>query len=958
MADDTRPPLSALSADRLRRSIVVFIVGIFILVVGLRSANLHWRHENIIQENERRAASLALVLSEHLEQTIATVDAALSQLVLHSERVGGPNAPAPVWDPVLAAAYSGLAGVGSITLLNDTGLITHSTLQSIIGQSRISQFMYRYLSTVPTSELLADTPYRSILDGRMLIPLGRRLATPEGNFDGAVVATLEPEQLRSFYRSVDVGANGTISVLHPTGIVLFREPSIGNPAGEKAHESPLFTATRDEFGKGLLRGALTPNGRPYISAFRSLSKPYLFLAVSLNEDDVLADWYDELWRTAIAIGLIGLLLVVAGFLINREIRARGVADAALRANRARLNEIMDRAPILVSVKDVNGRLQFINRELEKLLRVSRSEAEGKRLEDLTPTDAAGVVSALDQEVIDTKSTLQREITYSTQDGKRTAMFVKFPLLDQAGNVEFVVSFSMDLTNQRRGESWFKAIMDHAPSAVVLKDVNGRFLFANQALERWLGKSAPDMVGSITKDLFSAEYAQQHDDFDREVLEAKEPRQREFLAPLAIGNRNVLFTKFPIFDLEGNLEGIGSIGTDITERKHAEVQLAQTQRMEAVGKLTGGIAHDFNNLLTVIIGNAEILAEELQNNERLQPLAQVTLDAAERSATLTQRLLAFGRRQLLEPRATDTNQLLGDMADLIERAAGRGKIVYQLADDLWPAMVDPGQLETAVLNLVVNSRDAMPAGGSITVETANAELDDFYAQMNPDAKPGEYVMVAVSDAGTGMAPEVVARVFEPFFTTKEVGKGTGLGLPTIYGFIKQSGGHVKIYSEEGHGTVVRLYVPRANAPSIVPALTAAGREQLPGGRELILLVEDDKLVRTHTENQLIELGYRVTSATSPAEAMKIARLIGKPDLLLTDIVMPGGENGCELAARMRERWPDLKVLCTSGYADRAIEGLADGLADGIHFLGKPFRRKDLALKVREVLDTPVPLREAV
>ena len=592
---------------------------------------------------------------------------------------------------------------------------------------------------------------------------------------------------------------------------------------------------------------MTPDGRPYISAFRSLSKPYLILAVSLNEDDVLADWYDELWRTAIAIGLIGLLLVVAGFLINREIRARGAADAALRANRARLNEIMDRAPILVSVKDVNGRLQFINRELEKLLRVSRSEAEGKRLEDLAPTVAAGVVTALDQEVIDTKNTLQREITYSTPEGKRTAMFVKFPLLDQAGNVESVVSFSMDLTNQRRGESWFKAIMDHAPSAVVLKDVNGRFLFANQALERWLGKSSSDMVGSTTKDLFSPEYAQKHDDFDREVLEAKEPRQREFLAPLAIGNRNVLFTKFPIFDLEGNLEGIGSIGTDITERKHVEVQLAQTQRMEAVGKLTGGIAHDFNNLLTVIIGNAEILADELQHNERLQPLAQVTLDAAERSATLTQRLLAFGRRQLLEPRATDTNQLLGDMADLIERAAGRGKIVYQLAEDLWPAMVDPGQLETAVLNLVVNSRDAMPAGGSITIETANAELDDFYTQMNPDAKPGEYVMVAVSDAGTGMPPEVVARVFEPFFTTKEVGKGTGLGLPTIYGFIKQSGGHVKIYSEEGHGTVVRLYVPRADAPSIVPGLTAAGAEQLPRGREFDLAGRR-RQARAHTHRE--------------------------------------------------------------------------------------------------------------
>ena len=489
MADDTRPPLSALSADRLRRSIVVFIVGIFILVVGLRSANLHWRHENIIQENERRAASFALVLSEHLEQTIATVDAALSQLVLHSERVGGPNAPAPVWDPVLAAAYSGLANVGSITLLNDSGFITHSTLQSIIGQSRISQFMYRYLSMVPTSELLADTPYRSILDGRMLIPLGRRLATPEGNFDGAVVATLEPEQLRSLYRSVDVGANGVISVLHPTGVVLFREPSVGNPAGEKAHESPLLTATRDEFGKGLLRGALTPNGRPYISAFRSVSKPYLILAVSLDEDEVLADWYDELWRTAFAIGLIGLLLVVAGFLINREVRARGVADAALRANRARLNEIMDRAPILVSVKDVNGRLQFINREMEKLFRfraVKRKESGWTIWR--RPTPPVWSPRSIRKSSI-RNSTLQREITYSTPEGKRTAMFVKFPLLDQAGNVESVVSFSMDLTNQRRGESWFKAIMDHAPSSVVLKDANGRFLFANQALERWLGKSA-------------------------------------------------------------------------------------------------------------------------------------------------------------------------------------------------------------------------------------------------------------------------------------------------------------------------------------------------------------------------------------------------------------------------------------------------------------------------------------
>jgi PAS domain S-box-containing protein len=792
----------------------------------------------------------------------------------------------------------------------------------------------------------------------MLIPLGRRLSTPGGSFSGVAVATLDPDKLRDFYRTVDVGARGIISVLHPTGMVLFREPSTGTPAGEVAQENPLFTATRDEFGNGLLRGPLVAGGGSYISAFRSLSKPHLLFAVSLSEDDVLAEWHGELLRSLIVLSLIGLILAIAGLLINREIRARAASDAALRENRARLYEIMDHAPILVSVKGPDGKVQFINRQLEKLMNMSRQEAAGKLLKDLAPADAAAIVTALDEEVVATKSSLQREVTYSTAEGKRTAMFVKFPLLDLAGNVESVVSFSMDLTEQRRGEMWFKAIMEHAPSAVVLKDLEGRYLFANPALEKWTGVKASDLVGSTTDALFSAEYAKQHDDFDREVIEAKAPRQREFLAPFREGIRNVLFTKFPIFDFEGNLEGIGSIGTDITDRKHVEAQLVQAQRMEAVGKLTGGIAHDFNNLLTVIIGNSEILAGELEGNERLQPLAQVTLDAAERSAGLTQRLLAFGRRQVLEPRPTDSNQLLRDMKGLIERAAGeRSKVSYTLAENLWPAMVDPGQLETAIINLVVNARDAMPESGRISVETANAELDELYAQMNPDTKPGDYVMIAVTDTGTGMAPEIVARVFEPFFTTKEVGKGTGLGLPTIYGFIKQSGGHVKIYSEVGHGTVVRLYVPRADAPSIAPALPVTRSDILPGGRESILLVEDDKLVRAHTESQLVALGYRVTCAANPAEALKIAPIIGKPDLLLSDVVMPGEENGPEFAARMRKRWPDLKVLFTSGYADGAA-GLADGLAEGMHFLGKPFRRKDLALKVREVLDARAPAHETV
>ncbi|MEX2129733.1 MAG: PAS domain-containing protein [Xanthobacteraceae bacterium] len=951
--------LTVPSADRLRRAVCLLLVAMFGMLVVFRVVNLWWRHDEIIVKHRRQAESLALVLSGHLEQTIATVDAALSQLALHSDRVGGPNAQPPFWNPVLQAAKSGLAGVGSITVLNDSGLITHSTILSIIGQSRATQFLFRHMASDPTDGLVADTPFRSLINDRMIIPLGRRLAQPDGKFEGVVAATLEPEQLRNFYRSVDLGEGARISVLHPEGIVLFREPSNGDPIGAPAHSNPLFAAAAAaQSGNGFLEARLDPDGPAYLSAFRTLKNPRLILAVSLSEDAVLAQWLRELWGSALGVGVIGLLLLIAGYLINREIRARAAADAALRENRARFNEIMYQVPILISVKDTKGRVTFMNRALEQLLGTSLKDAEGKTLHEIAARVPAGLISSLDQEVIDTKAPVQRELSYENENGTRTALFVKFPLFDARGNVEAVASFSTDLTEQRRSETWFRTIMDHAPASVVLKDLNGRYLFMNKALERWLGVKAADLLGKSTDDVFPPEYAEKHNAFDREVMEAKVPMQREFQAPFSAGMRSVLFVKFPIFDANGQLEGLGSIGTDITDQKQTEVQLAHAHRMEAVGQLTGGIAHDFNNLLTVIIGNAELLAAELKSNERLQPLAQVTLDAAERSAALTQRLLAFGRRQMLEPKPTDANLLLGDMEDIIERAAGENSTVqYLRAENLWPAIVDPGQLETAILNLVVNSRDAMPYGGRVTIETANVELDESYAQLNPDVKPGDYVVIAVSDTGTGMPPEVVARVFEPFFTTKEVGKGTGLGLPTIYGFIKQSGGHVKIYSEVGHGTVVRLYIPRADAPSIVPDLQSSTPEQLPRGSETILLVEDDRLVREYTESQLVELGYRVTSARNPDEALKLAVLVGKPDLLFTDVIMPGGKNGRELAARMRERWPDLKVLCTSGYTDGAMPEFTDGFAEGLHFLAKPFHRKELAIKVREALDAPAPVAAA-
>ncbi len=385
-------------------------------------------------------------------------------------------------------------------------------------------------------------------------------------------------------------------------------------------------------------------------------------------------------------------------------------------------------------------------------------------------------------------------------------------------------------------------------------------------------------------------------------------------------------------------------------KFAEKRLVEAQRIEALGHLTGGIAHDFNNLLTAILLNADVLVSLADDKTR--PLAESLRTAAERGADLTRRLLVVGRRQMLEPHPTDVRDLLSKMESPIRRTLGEQvEIWFKHPGSLWSAKVDPNQLENAVLNLALNARDAMPNGGRLIVETANADIGAEDAARDPEIKPGRYVMISVSDTGTGMPPEVVARAFEPFFTTKDVGKGTGLGLSMVHGFVTQSGGHVRIASKAGAGTEVRLYVPRSETASVTASAAPALAADLPAGSETILFVEDDPMVRKHTGMQIVGLGYAVVVAENATEALSLVENGCVPDLLFTDVVMPGGMNGRQLAMRLRERWPRLRVLYTSGYAAGALT--IDGEAvPAKYMLGKPYRRRDLAAKLRDVLDEPV------
>ena len=409
----------------------------------------------------------------------------------------------------------------------------------------------------------------------------------------------------------------------------------------------------------------------------------------------------------------------------------------------------------------------------------------------------------------------------------------------------------------------------------------------------------------------------------------------------------------IHDSNGQVIGFAKVTRDLTERKAAEERLQQSQKMESIGQLTGGVAHDFNNLLTVIIGNLEAISRHLQDDgpdvERLRRSADNALRGARRAESLTQRLLAFSRQQPLEPKSVDVGRLITGMSDLLRRTLGEQIAVETvLAGGLWRALADPNQLEVAILNLAVNARDAMPKGGKLTIETANVHLDERYAAAQAEVLPGQYVMVAVTDNGVGMPADVKAKAFDPFFTTKDIGHGTGLGLSQVYGFVKQSRGHVKIYSEVGEGTTIKIYLPRHAFQSDDTAEELVTPLPSVKGRETILVVEDDEDVHSYSTDTLRDLGYSVLEASSGRAALQLLESHPEVAVLFTDVGLPGGMNGRQLVEEAKKTYPNLKVLFTTGYARNAI--VHDGRLDpGVELLTKPFTQAGLGEKLRDIID---------
>jgi PAS domain S-box-containing protein len=503
------------------------------------------------------------------------------------------------------------------------------------------------------------------------------------------------------------------------------------------------------------------------------------------------------------------------------------------------------------------------------------------------------------------------------------------------------------------ERSFKILVDGVTDyAIFTLDRNGNVLTWNTGAERIKGYAPSEIIGQHFSRFYTEEdresgiptralsVAARTGKFEAEGWRVRKNGSR-FWASVVID---------AIRDHSGEVVRFAKVTRDMTERREAEEHLRQSQKMEAIGQLTGGVAHDFNNLLTIIGGNLETIERHLPaENAKVHSMLGTALRGVDRASTLTRRLLAFSRRQPLDPKPIELNRLIMGMSDLLARTLGeRISVQTVLSGGLWPTSVDANQLENAVLNLAVNARDAMGGSGKLTIETANTYLDEVYAAAHDEVRAGEYAMLAVSDTGLGMTNEVMDKAFEPFFTTKKFGEGTGLGLSQVYGFVKQSGGHIKIYSEVGEGTTVRLYFPRALGNAAEDRASSAKATPFAKAMETVLVVEDDADVRAYSTEILRELGYAVLQAADADEALGVLATEQQIKLLFTDVGLPGAMNGRQLADEARERRPDIRVLFTTGYARNAI--VHHGRLDrGVELIVKPFTYSSLAAKVRSVLD---------
>jgi PAS domain S-box-containing protein len=942
------------STRRLPLGIIALSAAIIAVLWSALVYDATRAHDVEMEQAVRDSRNLVVAFREHIRRSVGAID----QLMVTIAADHAAN-PAEFRLPAWAADSQLLEGMlVQVGLMDRNGIFRTSNLPVTAPVDLSDRAHFRHHLDPAAPQPYISAPVIGRVSNKWSIQFTRRLTRDGSTFDGVVVVSIDPFYFSNFFDSVNLGRNGAAALVGLDGIVRSRREVRKQDIGQDVRDSPLFRALRAS-NSGSYEATSPFDGIERTVSYTTVENYPLVVLIALATDDVLAA-PREVERTRLAIGavLTAIILVLTWFMIREAIRRRD-AERKRRDDSFRL--LFDGNPVPMWLVDVET-TNFIAVNDAALVHYGYSRdrfLQMSLLDICRPEDRADLGRRF--ALRDSSVSEDRTSRHVKADGRIIDVMVYRRRLQYQGREASLVGI-IDVTERRRIEEdrdrnrdFLNRIIEAVPVTIYVKDAHEkRYILLNRAGEQLWGLPREKIIGKTALEIFDAETSQRVSEKDEDVLRSGSDLSLAAHAMRMPNNsvRMVSTRRLTISKPNGEPQYLLGVVEDLTEHRAIEEQLRQSQKLEAIGHLTGGIAHDFNNLLTVIIGNLELLREEAAGNREAEDKIDAVLRASERGTDLAGRMLAFARREPLQAKPADLNRLVADAMRMLSRTLDEAiTIGMKLVPDVGTVFVDAQQFEMALMNIAINARDAMPSGGTLHVATRTEEFAAGDPRLHPEAPAGAYAVVEISDTGSGMAPEVIEHIFEPFFTTKPTGKGTGLGLSMVYGFMQQSGGYVRAESEVGHGTTFRLYFPllphsatQTEAPA--PALRTPKNV---GGGEVILAVDDNAAVRATVVMQLKQLGYTVREADGALAALQIINGPDKIDLLFTDVVMPGGMNGKDLAVEARRRRPDLPILFTSGFPGTSQD-------DGIRFeehdvlLSKPYRKQDLARAVREMLAT--------
>ena len=958
---------------RAYRWLPALIALLVFTTVAMGAIALHFVQNRLIAASGESLALVAADIADKLDRLLLE-QYANTQIMAQAPALQGSD---PAVKTRLLNLFKAPYGYPTwISVTDVRGRVIADTDPGSVGQDRSEQIWFRFVRDHGGVHVQDAGPDQT-LGGALAVTFTAPIKSPAGEFLGVVTSRVRVSDLEQIFkeavRSFDVqhGKAGRLeyqflardgeviadSVLRQEGRVNLKLMGL---------LSALFIGSAQP---GYVEEMHLRRHVPVVTGYAQAEQHGDFaglhwgVLVRMDRQDILAPVNEVLWK--LAAGGAFILGPILGLLVWMTVRLRrewAMAQAETEratATEAKFRGLLEFAPDAFVIVNREGRIALVNAQTEKLFGYAREELIGQSVEMLVPEGFRSQhVGHRAQYAADPRPRSMgacMDLLARRKDGSEVSVDISLGSL-MTGDEMLMMAAIHDITERKRAQealersyAYYLSLFDNFPIPIWRSGVDAKCDYFNRAWLDFTGRTMEQEMGGGWAEGVHPEDLERCMKTYRDAFAARRTFAMEYRLRHHDGRyRTIVDVGRPISNLDGNFAGYLGCCYDITDRKRLEEKLRQSQKMEAIGRLAGGIAHDFNNLLTVITGYGQILFGEMRPNDPLRSNVEEINKAGERAVVLTRQLLAFSRKQVLEPKVLDLNAVATNMESLLRRLIGEDiSLRTALASALSCVKADPGQVEQVIMNLAVNARDAMPQGGHLTIETANADLDESYAEERFSVQPGPYVMLAVSDTGCGMDAETQARIFEPFFTTKGQGKGTGLGLSTVYGIVKQSGGYIWVYSEPGRGTTFKIYLPRVDAQAEALEPHSPRQESLQG-TETILLVEDEERVRRLARTILAGHGYSVLEAPNGAEALRISEQHGGAiHLLVTDVVMPE-MSGRELASRLIAKNPDMKVLFVSGYTDDTV--LRYGVVQaGIPFLQKPFTPSTLARKVREVLD---------